>query len=162
MHSCVPVFRSIPHEHDKGHVLHLHKCKWATPKGAAHLHLWCLFEKVRTHFEQNPWLRTRGARSGSKPLRTPRLRGEANQCASDTLADSRVQKPKNFLAFLSRLLPPPHHREAEKEMERKFLVLLRRFRLQNEHLYYSICGSLALFISPSSRRPRRPRIRVWW
>ena len=27
--------------------------------------------------------------------------------ASDTLADSRVQKPKNFLAFFSRLLPPP-------------------------------------------------------
>ena len=75
--------------------------------------------------------------------------------ASDTLADSRVQKPKNFLAFFSRLLPPPLHREAEKEMERKFLVLLRRFRLQNEHLYYIICGSLALFISPSSRRPRR-------
>ena len=46
--------------------------------------------------------------------------------ASDTLADSRVQKPKNFLAFSSRLLPPPLHREAEKEMERKFLVLLRR------------------------------------
>ena len=46
--------------------------------------------------------------------------------ASDTLADSRVQKPKNFLAFFSRLLPPPLRREAEKEMERKFLVLLRR------------------------------------
>ena len=42
--------------------------------------------------------------------------------ASDTLADSRVQKPKNFLAFFSRLLPPPLRREAEKEMERKFLV----------------------------------------
>ncbi len=46
--------------------------------------------------------------------------------ASDMLADSRVQKPKNFLAFFSRLLPPPLRREAEKEMERKFLVLLRR------------------------------------
>src|SRR3989338_8138315 len=75
--------------------------------------------------------------------------------ASDTLADSRVQKPKNFLAFFLRLLPPPLRRQAEKEMERKFLVLLRRFRLQNEHLYYIICGSLELFISPSSRRPRR-------
>ena len=50
--------------------------------------------------------------------------------ASDTLADSRVQKPKNFLAFFSRLLPPPLRREAEKEMERKFLVLLRR-----RHIY---------------------------
>ena len=35
-------------------------------------------------------------------------------------------KTKNFLAFFSRLLPPPLHREAEKEMEKKFLVLLRR------------------------------------
>ena len=80
--------------------------------------------------------RTRGARGGLKLPRTLRLRGETNQCASDTLApacrslgagrDSRVQKPKNFLAFFSRLLPPPPlHREAEKEMERKFLVLLR-------------------------------------
>lgn len=48
------------------------------------------------------------------------------KCASDTLADSRVQKSKNFLAFFSRLLPPPLRREAEKGMERKFLVLLRR------------------------------------
>ena len=82
--------------------------------------------------------RTRGARGGSKPLRTPRLRGEAIQCVSDTLADSRVQKPKNFLAFFSRLLPPPLHREAEEEMERKFLVLLRRFSLRKEHHYFNI------------------------
>ena len=47
---------------------------------------------------------------------------EWNVRRSDTLADSRVQNPKNVLAFFSRLL----HREAEKEMERKFLVLLRR------------------------------------
>jgi len=119
----------------------------------------CISDKIRRILTTN---RTRGARSGSKPLRTPRLRGEAIQCASDTLADSRVQKPKNFLAFSSRLLPPPLHREAEKEMERKFLVLLRRIGLQNEHLYYIICGLLALFISPSSRRPRRSRFRVLW
>ncbi len=56
--------------------------------------------------------------------------------ASDTLADSRVQKPKNFLAFFSRLLPPPLRREAEKEMERKFLVLLRRFSLRKEHYHF--------------------------
>ena len=53
----------------------------------------------------NP-LRTRGARGGSELNRTLRLRGDANQCASDTLADLRVQKPKNFLAFFLRLLPP--------------------------------------------------------
>ena len=85
-----------------------------------------------------PTNRTRRARSGSKPLRTRRSRGDANQCASDTLADSRVQKPKNFLAFFSRLLPPPLHREAEKEMERKFLVLLRRFSLRKEQSYFNI------------------------
>src|SRR3972149_6103975 len=59
--------------------------------------------------------------------------------ASDTLADSRVQKPKNFLAFFSRPLPPPPlRREAEKEMERKFLVLLRRFSLRKEQSYFNI------------------------
>jgi len=82
--------------------------------------------------------------------------------ASDTLADSRVQKPKNFLAFSSRLLPPPLRREAEKEMERKFLVLLRRFRLRNEHFHYIICGSLELFISPSSRRDEALPLGVLW
>ena len=86
--------------------------------------------------------RTRRACSGSKPLRTLRLRGEAIQCASNTLADSRVQKPKNFLAFFSRLLPPPLHREAEKEMERKFLVLLRRFSLRKEQSYFNILFAL--------------------
>src|SRR3989338_3962975 len=58
--------------------------------------------------------------------------------ASDTLADSRVQKPKNFLAFFSRLLPPPLRREAEKEMERKFLVLLRRISLRKEQSHFNI------------------------
>ena len=65
--------------------------------------------------------------------------------ASDTLADSRVQKPKNFLAFFSRLLPPPPlRREAEKEMERKFLVLLRRFSLRKEQSYFNtfVCSFL--------------------
>jgi len=103
-----------------------------------------------------PTNRTRGARGGSKPLRTLRLRGEAIQCASDTLADSRVQKPKNFLAFFSRLRPPPLHREAEKEMERKFLVLLRRFSLRKEHHYFI---TFCLLFSPPSRRPRRAHIR---
>src|SRR3990167_7528817 len=58
--------------------------------------------------------------------------------ASDTLADSRVAKPKKFLSFFSRLLPPPLRREAEKEMERKFLVLLRRFSLRKEQFYFNI------------------------
>jgi len=48
-----------------------------------------------------------------------------------------VQKPKNFLAFFSRLLPPPLHREAEKEMERKLLVLLRRIEKSSHTCYYN-------------------------
>jgi hypothetical protein len=48
--------------------------------------------------------------------------------ASDTLEYSRVQKPKNFLAFFSRLLPPPLRREAEKEMERKFFGFASPFQ----------------------------------
>jgi hypothetical protein len=86
--------------------------------------------------------RTRGARGGFVLLRTLDARGDANQCASDTLADSRVQKPKNFLAFFLRLLPPPLHREAEKEMERKFLVLLRHSEFSLAKLltlFYTIC-----------------------
>src|SRR3989344_7785988 len=39
---------------------------------------------------------------------------------------------------MMRLLPPPLRREAEKEMERKFLVLLRRFRLRKEQYYFNI------------------------
>ena len=72
--------------------------------------------------------------------------------ASDTLADSRVQKPKNFLAFFSRLLPPPLRREAEKEMERKFLVLLRRFRLRNELvLFYHLTLRLRSLVVVTKR-----------
>ena len=81
---------------------------------------WTKFECISSRILMRATNRTRGARGGLKLPRTLRLRGDANQCASDTLADSRVQKPKNFLAFSSRLLPPPLHREAEKEMERKF------------------------------------------
>ena len=65
----------------------------------------CISDKIRRILTTNC---TCGTRGGSKPLRTPRLRGEVIQCASDTLADSRVQKPKNFLTFFSRLLPPPN------------------------------------------------------
>ena len=51
---------------------------------------------------------------------------------------SREQKPKIFLTFLIFL--GGGCGGSRQKMERKFLVLLRRFRLQNEHLYYSICG----------------------
>lgn len=97
----------------------------------------CISDTIRRILTTN---RTRGARGGLKLPRTLRLRGEANECALDTLADSRVQKPKNFLAFFSLLLPPSLRCEAEKEMERKFLVLLRCFSLRKEHLYSSLFG----------------------
>jgi len=51
---------------------------------------------------------------------------------------------------------------SRQKMERKFLVLLRRFRLRNEHLYYIICDSLALFISPSLRRDEALPLHVLW
>ena len=77
----------------------------------------CTSDKIRRILTTN---RTLGARSGSKPLRTLRLRGEAIQCASDTLADSRVQKPKNFLAFFSRLLPHPSTAKRKKKWKGNF------------------------------------------
>src|SRR3990167_840196 len=67
-----------------------------------------------------PTNRTRGARGGLKLPRTLRLRGDARQCASDTLADSRVQKPKNFLAFFSRLLPHPSAAKRKKKWKGNF------------------------------------------
>ncbi len=63
---------------------------------------------------------------------------------------SREQKPKIFLTFLIFL--GGGCGGSRQKMERKFLVLLRRYKLRNEHLYYITCGSLALFISPSLRR----------
>jgi hypothetical protein len=107
----------------------------------------CISGKIRRILTTN---RTRGARGGLKLPRTLRLRCDANQCASDTLVDSRVQKPKNFLAFFSRLLPPPLRREAEKEMERKFLVLLRRFSLRKEHYHFITFG--CSFLRPHGDR----------
>jgi len=64
--------------------------------------------------------RTRRARGDSELNRTLRLRGDANQCASDTLADSRVQRPKNFLAFSSRLLPHPSTAKRKKKWKGNF------------------------------------------
>ena len=92
--------------------------------------------------------RTRGARGGFVPLRTLDSCGDAKKRVSDTLADSRVQKPKNFLAFFSRLLPPPLHREAEKEMERKFLVLLRHFVSKKFRSNLHLLESFSLHFSP--------------
>src|SRR3990167_2068351 len=73
---------------------------------------------------------------------------------------SREQKPKIFLTFL--LFFGGGGGGGRQKMERKFLVLLRRFRLRNENFHYIICGYLALFISPSLRRDEALPLGVWW
>src|SRR3989339_113987 len=89
------------------------------------------------------------------------IRLTTNLRASSAPLRSREQKPKMFLTFL--LFLGGGCGGSRQKMERKFLVLLRRFRLRNEYLYYSICGSLALFISPSSRRDEALPLHVlWW
>ena len=82
-----------------------------------------------------PTNRTRGARGGLKLHRSLRLHCDANQCASDTLADSRVQNPKHFLTFL---ISSTGSVGGAEKMERNFLVLLRRFSLRKEHYYFII------------------------
>ena len=47
-------------------------------------------------------------------------------------------KNQKISLHFSRVSSPPLHREAEKEMERKFLVLLRRFSLRKEQSYFNI------------------------
>lgn len=47
-------------------------------------------------------------------------------------------KTKKFPCIFFAPPPPPLRREAEKEMERKFLVLLRRFSLRKEQSYFNI------------------------
>jgi len=64
--------------------------------------------------------RTRGARGGFVPLRTLDSCGDAKKRVSDTLADSRVQKPKNFLTFFSRLLPHPSTAKRKKKWKGNF------------------------------------------
>ena len=103
-------------------------------------------------------MRTRGACGGLKPLRTLRLRGEAIQCASDTLANSRVQKPKNFLAFFSRLLPPPLHREAEKEMERNFWFCFAVSVSEKSNLILTFLFALSSALTATEALP----LRVLW
>src|SRR3990167_11559134 len=97
-----------------------------------------------------PTNRTRGARGGLKLPRTPRLRGDGNQCASDTLADSREQKPKIFLTFL--LFLGGGWGGSRQKMERKFLVLLRRFSLRKEHHYFITFGCSFLRPHGETRR----------
>ena len=103
--------------------------------------------------------RTHGARSGSKPLRTLRLRGDANQCASDTLADSRVQKPKNFLAFFSRLLPPPLHREAEKKWKGNFWFCFAVSVSEKSNLILTFLFALFSALT-ATEAPQYPRLVV--
>jgi len=71
-----------------------------------------------------------------------------------------VQKPKISLHF-SRVSSPSLRREAEKEMGRKFLVLLRRFSLRKEQSYFSIF--VCSFLHPhGDRGASSPRLVVVW
>lgn len=115
----------------------------------------CISDTIRRILTTN---RTRGARGGLKLPRTLRLRGEANECALDTLADSRVQKPKNFLAFFSLLLPPIPPLRSGKRNGKEIFGFASLFQSPKRA---SIFITFWLLFSPFSRRPRRPSIRVW-
>ena len=79
------------------------------------------------------------------------------KCASDTLADSRVQKPKNFLAFSSRLLPPTPPPRSGKRNGKEIFGFASPFQSpKRAPLDYHFL----LLFSPPSRRPRRSPIRV--
>ncbi len=78
----------------------------------------CVLDEVRTLSN------THSRKKLPNPKRTLRLRDDANQCASDTLADSRVQKPKNFLAFSSRLLPHPSTAKRKKKRHKQICMCL--------------------------------------
>jgi len=118
-----------------------------------------LLYQVRTYF-QNKWCRALRARGGLNLNRTLRLRGEANGCASSAPFGRGSKNQKFSLPFFFSSAGGVGG--GRQKMERKFLVLLRRFRLQNEHLYYITCGSLALFISPSLRRDEALLLSVLW
>ena len=110
--------------------------------------LWCYFS-ICSNLS-----RTRGARGNFGLMRTLDVARLVRSLRS------REQKPKIFLTFLIFL--GGGCGGSRQKMERKFLVLLRRFRLQNEHFHYIICGSLTLFISPSLRRYEALPLGVLW
>ena len=114
--------------------------------------IWCVFEKVRTHFRAEPDLHAQ-ARGGLKLHCTLRLRGDANQCASDTPCGFLGVKTKFFTFLLSSAgVGEP------TKMERKFNGFASLFQSPKRALlFYHFCCSF----SPS-RRPRRTRIHVWW
>ena len=78
--------------------------------------------------------------------------------ASDTLADSRVQKPKNFLAFFSRLLPPPLRREAEKKWKGNFWFCFAVSVSEKSSLILTFLFALFSTFTATEALP----LRVWW
>ena len=68
-------------------------------------------------------------------------------------------KPKISFLFLFPLRGGGVGGGDARKMQGNFLVLLRRFSLRKEHYHFITFGLLS---SPSSRRPRRAHIHVWW
>jgi hypothetical protein len=100
------------------------------------------------------------ARAERAVIRNPIVRAEylpTPTLRASRAPSGRVYKTKNFL---TNPFSAGGVGGAAKKMKGNFMVLLRRFRLQNKHLYYSICGLFALFISPSSRRDEALPLRV--
>ena len=114
----------------------------------------------RSEFWRKRWFYFLAVSPEQNPNFFPKQSERGLTCAPRPLPAVAGAKPKIFLTFL--LFLGGGCGGSRQKMERKFLVLLRRFRLQNEHCYYSICGSLALFISPSSRRDEALPLGVLW
>src|SRR3989344_3700136 len=97
-------------------------------------------------------IRTLRVRGGSVLHCTPRLRGDANPARLVRSLRSRA-KPKNFPSLF--LIFGGGCGGSRQKMERKFLVLLRRFRLLKEQYYFNIfvcsflrpCGETRRFLS---------------
>ena len=70
--------------------------------------------------------------------------------APRTRSRTRVCKNQKISLHFSRVSSPHPSREAEKEMERKFLVLFRRFSLRKEHYYFTTFG--CSFLRPHGDR----------
>ncbi len=103
-----------------------------------------------------PTNRTRGARGCSGLNRTLRLRGDVNQCASDTLADSRVQKPKNFFTFFSRL---PSTAKQKKKWKGNFWFCFAVSVSEKSNLILTFLFALFSTLTATEARPY-PRLVV--
>jgi len=74
----------------------------------------------------------------NKELKKYIIQGLKDCWNPDEIAGRMKEENKSFYASKTAIYDcqVPRRREAEKEMERKFLVLLRRFSLRKEHPYF--------------------------